>query len=113
MSSSNFTAYFLKYSDVVVSTVSKLSPGTLTYYKYEPAIIDRLSGLLLLLSIITPIVMAIFYHITWHIIPLFAVTIIVMLISNKSESPNQYDISGYHTVRDLVIGMKRGCTIAT
>ena len=105
--STNFVAFFLKYTDEIVSIVSKLAPGTLVYYKYKSTFIGKLSASLLLLSIITPITMAVFYHITWHIIPLFAVTIIVMLISNKLEKSNQYDISGYRTVRDLVIGMKK------
>ena len=105
--SANFAVYFLKHTNEIVSTVSKLSPGTLSYYKYESTIIGKLSALLMLFSIITLIAMVIFYHITWHIIPLFVAAIIVMLISNKLESPNQYDISGYHTIRDLVIGMKK------
>jgi len=105
--STNFATFFLKHTTEVLSTVSKLAPGTLSYYKYKSTIISKLSSLLMFSSIITLIVMAIFYHITWHIMPLFTVTIIAMLISNRLESPNQYDISGYHTVRDLVIGMKK------
>jgi len=106
--SANFAVFFLKYTEEIISIISKLSPGTLSYYKYKSTIMGKLSALLILSSIITPVAMVIFYHnITWHIIPLFVVTIIVKLISNKLESPNQYDISGYRTIRDLVIGMKK------
>ena len=109
--STNFAGFFLKYTDEVFRVVSKLSPGTLTYYKYEPTILGKISAALLLLSIITPIVMVVFYHLTWHLIPLFVLTIIIMLISNKLEPPNKYDISGYHTIGDLIKGMKKNMQI--
>ena len=104
--STNFTVFFYKHAVDVVSVVSKLSPGTLSYYKYKSGIIDKLEALLIFSSIIIPIAMAIFYHITWHIIPLFIITIILVLINKKSELFKS-DISGYCTIKDLVIGMKK------
>lgn len=102
----NFTDFFYKHTEDVVSIISKLSPGTLYYYKYKPGIIDKLAALLMLCSIVTSIIMALFYNITWHLIPLFIVTIILFFVSNKSEA-YKCDISGYRTIKDLVAGMKK------
>jgi len=105
--STDFTVLFYKHAEDIMSIVSKLAPGTLSYYKLKYSIIDKLEALLMIFSIITPIVMILFYHIIWHIIiPLFIVTIILVLINKKSKRFKS-DISGYRTIKDLLIGMKK------
>lgn len=105
--STDFTVLFYKHAEDIMSIVSKLAPGTLSYYKLKYSVIDKLGALLMIFSIVTPIVMILFYHIIWHIItPLFIVTITLVLINKKTEQFKS-DISGYRTIKDLIIGMKK------
>lgn len=103
--STEFAPFFYKHSSELVEIVSKLAPGSLTHYEIKNNIISRLGTFMFLCSIIVLIVTLIIHKVTWYLFTPFAISVVLLFIGNKFK-PTQYEIGGYHTIRDLIIGMR-------
>lgn len=103
--STEFAPFFDKHASVLIEIISKLAPGSLTHYEIKNSIIGKLGAFLLLISIIILIIALITHKAAWYISIPFAISTVLLFVGNKLK-PGQSEVGGYHTVRDLIVGMK-------
>lgn len=103
--STEFAPFFDKHASVLIEIISKLAPGSLPYYKISDNLIGKLGAFMLIFSIIILIIVLINHQSVWFILISFGISILLLFIGNKLK-PTQYEIGGYNTVRDLIVGMK-------
>lgn len=103
--STEFAPFFDKHASELIEVVSKLAPGSLSYYKIKDNIIGVLGALMFLFSIIILIIVLINHMNVWFILISFGISAMLLFVGYKLK-PVQYEIGGYRTVRDLIVGMK-------
>jgi hypothetical protein len=103
--STEFAPFFDKHASVLIEIISRLAPGSLTHYDTKKSIISKLGAFLLLISIIILITALITHKATWYIYIPFAISAVLLYVGNKLK-PVQSEVGGYHTIRDLIVGMK-------
>jgi len=103
--STEFIPFFNKHAAEVVEIVSKLSPGSFTEYNIKNNVINRIGAVLFLFAIVILIGSSILHKFTWFLFIPLAVALLLLFIGNKLKAA-QYEIGGYHTIRDLIMGMK-------
>jgi hypothetical protein len=102
--STKFAPFFYKHSSEVVEIVSKLAPGTLSYYKIKDNLVYKLRVILYLFSAIILIFVLINQMSIYTILISMGIPIFLLFICNKYKQT--YDIGGFDTIRDLIIGIK-------
>jgi energy-coupling factor transporter transmembrane protein EcfT len=65
-----------------------------------------LGAFLFLFAIVILIVAAIMHKFTWFLLIPLGISFLLLFIGNKVKY-DKYEIGEYHTIRDLIIGMKR------
>lgn len=103
--STEFVPFFNKHASDLVEIVSKLAPGSFTHYKIKDNIIGKLGAFTFLVTIVVLIIALITHKVTWYLFTPFIIAILLLFFGNKFK-PAKYEIGGYHTIRDLITGMK-------
>ncbi|HNY01279.1 MAG TPA: hypothetical protein PKG48_01765 [Bacteroidales bacterium] len=103
--SSNFVPLFDKYAIELLEEVNKIAPGSLTKFEYRNNIIVRTGSMILLISILSIIVVSLFWHFHMSLLILSFLGLVVIFIG-KLFKPEKNIIGGYNTMRDLVIGIQ-------
>ncbi|TKG88388.1 hypothetical protein EYV94_27250 [Puteibacter caeruleilacunae] len=108
--SNNFPLLFKKYPSEFIEIVSKLAPGTISYYDIQENRISKAGGYLFLISLLVLVVALISGKLSWLAIIPFGVSVAILNIGRKIE-PLSYEIGGFNTVKDLVVGIKANLNI--
>ena len=103
--STEFLPFFDKHAPELVEVVSKLAPGSLRDYEFKDNLLTKISAWSFFFAIIIIVISWIMYEVTWITWVPFMISLLLFFIGKKFK-PAKYEIGGYHTIRDLIIGMK-------
>ncbi len=103
--SSNLTTFFEKHTTDIMEVVSKLSPGTITDYKYEENALTRYSGLGIAISSLLLLGFWAFSNVPIFLWFTFIGSATLMIVGGRIK-PKKMAIGNYNTFRDLIMGMK-------
>lgn len=103
--SSAFPPLFYKHGSVLLEEVNKLAPGSLSKFEYRDNAIVRTGNWIFLFFFLSLLLVPVFWRFHWGLFVPFLMGLVVVFIG-KRFSPARESIGGYHTVRDLIMGMQ-------
>jgi hypothetical protein len=103
--SSKLGPLFRKHGSVFLEEVNKLVPGSLSEFEYRDNWIVRAGIGIILLSFLSLVVVPTVWHFNWILLIPLSIGITLNYIG-KRYSPAKESISGYDTIRDLILGME-------
>jgi hypothetical protein len=103
--SNNFPLLFKKYPSEIIEIVSKLAPGTISYYNLQKNKTSKVGGYFLLISLFALVIALIAGKMSWFLVIPIGIAVSIIYIGRKIK-PSSYEIGGFDTVKDLVRGIK-------